>query len=159
MKRATRPAEIVAFCRMHITKCRFTNGEFLETDVTDDNQRPWSSLSVVSHSLRNANRSPGLHSIVGWKETVTGAGFESAPPSETATRPQRLRPLGHPAWLLTIECRKHCQQAKEIIWEYEDSISRSLLWTGFNCKDMIGRSKPLFDFGLQSIVLSLSNFF
>ena len=93
----------------------FTNGEFLKTDVTGDNERQWSSLSVVSHSLRNANRLPGLYAIVEWKETVTGAGFEPAPPSETATWTQRLRPLGHPAWLITIECRKHCQQAKEIV--------------------------------------------
>ena len=38
----------------------FTNGEFSKTDLTCDHQRPWSSLSVVSHSLRNANRLPGL---------------------------------------------------------------------------------------------------
>jgi len=60
--------------------------------------------------------------------------------------------------LLTIECRKHCQQAKEIVCNIK-FLYQDLLRTGFNCKDMIGRSKPFFDIGLQSIVLSLSNFF
>ena len=159
MKRATRPAEIVVFYRMRITKCRaYEWWIFKNWCYTGDNQPP-SSLSVVSHSLRNANCLPRLDAIVEWKETVTGAGFEPAPPLETATWTQRLRPLGHPVWLLITECRKHSQQAKEIICIIKILCGDLCCELGSITKDMTGRSKPLFDIGLQSLVLSVSHFF
>ena len=137
MKRATRPAEIVGFYRMRITKCRVYEWWIFKNWFYE-----WQSTTVVE--------SVSCFSFIEERKWNTWIGCDSWG-KRNRDRPSCL--IAHYWMSGTLPASKGNHL------HYQDTLSRSLLWTCLTCKDMTGRSKRLIDIGLPSIVLSVSNFF